>query len=113
LGLLITADEQQRPANEAKMGKWRAFASTPKSKGMRMLFFILASLAGLCCLSVVINNPKSYRSGCTEILLEIHQTLFLHPQNKKKKAVWAQDQKVNKLVYKKKEFSTRVRMLVD
>jgi len=27
-GLLITIDERQRPANEARMGKRRAFAST-------------------------------------------------------------------------------------
>jgi len=56
-GLLITVDEQQGPANKERIGKQCVFASTLKSKGTHMLFFILASLAGLCHSSIVINNP--------------------------------------------------------
>ena len=45
-GSLITADEQQRPANEARMEKQRTITSTLKFKWHGKPFFIIASLAG-------------------------------------------------------------------
>jgi len=85
-GLLITADEQQRPANEARIGKRYTFTSlTLKSKGY--MHPLLTSLAGLCHSSIAISNPQKLEVWLRKNSGDSPDPFSPPPHKKKKKVV--------------------------
>ena len=90
-GLLITTNELQRPANEARMKKEekKTACMCPELRRLRAVFHSRFVRRPLLFISSNQQSPKVVRFGCTKILLKIHQTLFSPPPLKK--AVWARD----------------------
>jgi len=86
--LLIIIDERQKPANEARMGKWHAFASTLKSKGCVHAVFSFSLVSRpLLFISSKQQSPKVVDPVAQKCYWKSTRPFFLCPHTKRKKAV--------------------------
>ena len=89
-GLLITADERQRPANKARMGKWHVFASTLKQMALAgaCCFFFHSCFVSRSLLFISSNqqSPKVLDLAAQKFYWKSTRPFFLHPHTKRKKS---------------------------
>jgi len=91
-GLLITAGEQQRLVNEARMGKWHTIASTLKSKGHAHAVFHSRFVSRpLPFVNSNQQSPKVVDLAAQKFYWRFTRPFFSLPPHNKKKSGLARD----------------------